>query len=90
MLCTCASIPPPTQRSRILVVIQKALMIISLLYGLFLLLSRRDLGLLQISSAMVLFYAYTQISFFSSFVVVIIHFVGLWWLNHDLIVRYQN
>jgi hypothetical protein len=90
ILCSCQQVPPPTERSAILVTIQKVLFFLTLLYGVFLSFSHGQLALLYFVSCIMLFYAFTQLSYFSCMVLVLLHIINILWLVADLSVRFQN
>lgn len=90
MLFTCQRVPPPTDKSRILVCIQKAILTITTLYAIFLLASTPAASLLHFCSALLLIYAFTQLSYFCCFVLVTLDSIRLLQLMSSLAVQFQN
>jgi hypothetical protein len=90
MLCACDRIPPPTQKSRILVSIQQILLLLTLLYACFLVLSQPRIAVLYFISCILLLYAFTQLSYFCCVVLVTLDIISLLMLLNDLAVKFQN
>lgn len=66
------------------------LLVLTLLYALFLGMSHGRLSVLYVGSCVMLFYALTQLSYFSCFVLVVLGLANLLWLLADLSVGLQN
>jgi hypothetical protein len=90
MLFSCDRVPPPTQKSRIIVRIQQVMVILTFLYALFLLTSDRFTSALYFASCLLLMYSITQLSYFCCFILITLDILRLLRLFNHLAVSFQN